>query len=115
MIEWAEDLIYKVGKFLGACTLTKGILGIRQDVAEFIKERDGEDCDIYIYLTDDATFAIMQVLSLFAKDKNTGVLLPIPQYTLYTVLLTMYDLELVSYYLNEEDRWSTNLVEMKNQ
>lgn len=114
VIEWAEDLIYKVGKFLGACTLTKGILGIRQDVAEFIKERDGEDCDPEdIYLTDGATSAIMQVFSLFAKDNNTGILLPIPQYPLYTALLAMYNLELLPYYLNEEDGWSTDPVEME--
>lgn len=115
VIERAEDLIYKIGKSMGAYTLTKGILGIRQNIANFIKERDGESCDPEdIYLTNGTTFAIMNIFNLFAKDKNTGVLLPILQYPLYTALLAMYNLELLPYYLNEEEGWSIDLTEMEN-
>lgn len=107
VIERAEDLIYKIGKSMGAYTLTKGIFGIRQNIAKFIKERDGESCDLEdIYLTNGTTSAIMNVFNLFAKDKNTSVLLLILQYPLYTTLLAMYNLELLPYYLNEEEGWS---------
>ncbi|CAL9727778.1 hypothetical protein MOUN0_B00210 [Monosporozyma unispora] len=115
VIKRAELLISQVGKSMGTYTLTKGILGIRNDIANFITQRDGETCDPDdLYLTDGATMAIMQLFSLFAKDSKTGVLLPIPQYPLYTALLTMYNLELLPYYLNEEDGWSTDTVEIEN-
>lgn len=116
VIKRAEILIDYVGKSMGAYTLTKGILGIRKDIAQFITQRDhGELCDPEdLYLTDGATTAIMQLFSLFAKDTNTGILLPIPQYPLYTALLTMYNMQLLPYYLKEEDSWSTNPKEIES-
>jgi aspartate/methionine/tyrosine aminotransferase len=39
------------------------------------------------------------------RDGNDGVLVPIPQYPLYSALLTLLQGHLIPYYLDEEKNW----------
>ena len=40
------------------------------------------------------------------RNPNDGILIPIPQYPLYSALLTLNNGELLTYYLNEDDNWA---------
>lgn len=39
------------------------------------------------------------------RNENDGVLVPIPQYPLYSALLTLYKGKFIPYYLDEDQNW----------
>ena len=112
----ANKLLSQIGKSVGAYSGTQGVYGIRETVANFISNRDGFPADPNdIFLTDGATKAVSYILSILCKDKSTGVLIPIPQYPLYTASITMYDATMLPYYLDESTNWSTNNEEIEKK
>jgi alanine transaminase len=48
-------------------------------------------------------------MTVICASPNTGVLVPIPQYPLYTATLSLLNAKCVPYYLNEEDAWGTDV------
>ncbi|XP_067640968.1 alanine aminotransferase 1-like [Eurosta solidaginis] len=105
------------GGSVGSYTDSAGIEVIRKQVANFIEKRDGIASDWHnIYLTGGASPAIKNVLALVchAKDgKRPGVMVPIPQYPLYSATISEYGMQRISYYLNEEDNWSLEVSELE--
>lgn len=92
----------------GAYTHSKGILSVRQKVARFIAERDGvarETVDPeHIFLTAGASSGVAQIMSV-ALQEGQGVMIPIPQYPLYTATLANLSCKPLPYNLTEENRW----------
>ncbi|KAK5780985.1 alanine transaminase ALT2 PWA37_001897 [Arxiozyma heterogenica] len=110
----ACKLLTQIGKSVGAYTCTQGVYGIRETVANSIFRRDGFPADPNdIFLTDGASKAATYLLSILCKDKSTGILVPIPQYPLYTASITMYNATMLPYYLDESSNWSTNADEIE--
>jgi len=99
----------------GAYSHSQGVLGIREDVAAFVAERDGFPCDpLALFLTDGASPAVkMMVQSVVAEKDVDGVLIPIPQYPLYTASLALEGGVPVPYYLDEEKGWGTAMDELR--
>ncbi|QLQ82430.1 hypothetical protein HG537_0H01920 [Torulaspora globosa] len=112
----AERLLKDVGGSVGAYSSSQGVLGIRKTVAEFITRRDAgepaypED----IYLTAGASAAVSYLLSILCKGRETGVLIPIPQYPLYTATLALNNSHALPYYLDEQSGWSVNTEEIES-
>jgi alanine transaminase len=48
-------------------------------------------------------------LHVICADEKSGVLVPIPQYPLYTATLSVLNAQCVPYYLDEAQAWGTNL------
>ena len=46
------------------------------------------------------------------SERKTGVMIPIPQYPLYSASLAEYDLAQVGYYLDEANGWALDLKEL---
>ena len=93
----------------------KGWNHVRQTVADFINRRDGVN-DSYannIYLTNGASEAVRLCFSALLRNANDGVLVPIPQYPLYSALLTLYGGELLPYYLDESRNWGLDIDNMR--
>lgn len=91
---------------LGAYSDSKGIKMIRNAVANFISGRDGIDADSeLIYLTDGASKGVQTVLRMVLASENDGVMIPIPQYPLYSATLALYGAKMVPYLLDEEHNW----------
>lgn len=109
-IQRARKLLSEIGGSVGAYSHSQGVRGIRETVAEFITRRDegeiayAED----IFLTAGASSAVAYILSILCKGPETGVLIPIPQYPLYTATLALNNSTALPYYLKEEDNWSTD-------
>ncbi|CAG8582525.1 1068_t:CDS:2 [Paraglomus brasilianum] len=111
-IERARKLLKQIGA-VGAYSHSQGIESIRNDVAEFIKERDGYSTDpALIFLTQGASQGVQNVLQIIISHSNVGVMIPIPQYPLYTATLALYDGKPVPYYLNEEQDWGLDIAEL---
>ena len=77
---------------MGAYTSnSKGWNYVRRSVAEFINRRDGvtDSDEDKVYMTNGASEAIRIIFSALVRDANDGILVPIPQYPLYSALLTL--------------------------
>lgn len=105
------------GQSVGSYTDSNGIEIIRQHVAKFIEERDGYPASPdNIILTNGASEAIKQILRLLISNvdgKKSGVMVPIPQYPLYSASLAEMDLQQVGYYLDECNNWGLDLAELE--
>ncbi|MBP1772094.1 MAG: alanine transaminase [Holophagaceae bacterium] len=91
---------------LGAYSESRGVRFIREAVAEFILERDhiGVDPDA-IFLTDGASKGVQTILRLLLSGPGDGIMVPIPQYPLYSATITLYEGRMVPYYLDEANGW----------
>jgi aspartate/methionine/tyrosine aminotransferase len=91
---------------VGAYSESKGVRLIREAVAAFIKERDGIESDAdAIYLTDGASKGVQAVLRILISGAQDGIMIPIPQYPLYSATITLYEGQQVPYYLDEAHDW----------
>ncbi|XP_052780449.1 alanine aminotransferase 2-like [Mya arenaria] len=106
------------GQSTGSYSASPGIDVIRQDIADYITKRDGhpsrpED----IILSTGASDAIKTVLNLLmtgdSGNNRAGIMIPVPQYPLYSATLTEFNACPIPYYLNEENKWSLDVSELK--
>lgn len=108
VIERAKKLLADV-KSVGAYSQSQGAPGIRQSVAEFIERRDGYPADpANIYLCAGASSGVNTLMNIICASPKTGVLVPIPQYPLYTATLSLMNAQCVPYYLDEANNWGTD-------
>ncbi|KAM6125781.1 alanine aminotransferase 1 [Pterocles gutturalis] len=105
------------GQSVGSYSASPGIQLVREDVARFLQRRDGvpahpED----IFLATGASDAIVSILKLLVWGEGpsrTGVLIPIPQYPLYSAAITELQAAPVGYYLDEERCWALDVAELR--
>jgi len=106
VIETAKKVLDGTKHGVGAYSESKGVRFIREAVAEFIYERDGIPVDPEaIYLTDGASKGVQTALRILISGTRDGIMIPIPQYPLYSATLTLYEGKQVSYYLDENRDW----------
>ncbi|KAL0336111.1 UNVERIFIED_CONTAM: Glutamate--glyoxylate aminotransferase 2 [Sesamum radiatum] len=99
---------------LGAYSDSRGLPGIRKEVAEFIERRDGYPSDPeLIFLTDGASKGVMQILSTIIRGAHDGILVPVPQYPLYSATITLFGGSLVPYYLEETANWGLDVANLR--
>lgn len=67
-----------------------------------------------IYLSAGASSGVNTLLHIICASKQTGVLVPIPQYPLYTASLSVLNATCVPYYLDEAKNWGTDLSAIKS-
>ncbi len=115
ILSLSEEISEKTGSGLGAYTESKGYLFVREAIADFINRRDGftAKSDLSanpnnIFLTNGASDGAKRVLNLLIAEENDGVMIPIPQYPLYSASIKMFGGVQVNYYPNEEDNWALN-------
>eukprot|EP00823_Brevimastigomonas_motovehiculus_P004775 TRINITY_DN326_c2_g2_i2.p1 TRINITY_DN326_c2_g2~~TRINITY_DN326_c2_g2_i2.p1 ORF type:complete len:498 (-),score=144.47 TRINITY_DN326_c2_g2_i2:547-2040(-) len=95
---------------LGAYSNSIGVKVVRDEVAAFIERRDGFPANpADICLTDGASPAVKNTLQTIIRSPKDGVLVPIPQYPLYSASLTLLGGQICGYYLNEKAGWGMEL------
>ena len=100
----------------GAYSGSQGILQFRQDVADFISSRDGHQSDpANIFLTNGASSAIELVLATLIGTANDGVMIPIPQYPIYSALITKLGGQQIGYELDESKNWAATEDELQRR
>jgi len=106
VVEAAQTIITGSRFGVGAYSESKGVRCIREAVAQFIKERDGIEADPdAIYLTDGASKGVQAALRMLLAHPSDGIMVPIPQYPLYSATITLYEGKQVNYYLDEHNDW----------
>ncbi|CAG8951304.1 hypothetical protein HYFRA_00008054 [Hymenoscyphus fraxineus] len=113
VIARAKWLLKTVGS-VGAYSASAGAPGIKESVARFLEERDGFPADPKdIYLSGGASSGVNTLLHVICASPKTGVLVPIPQYPLYTASLSLLNAKCVPYYLDESKSWGTDIEAVK--
>ena len=108
-INKAKYILGKMPEGVGAYSQSAGVPFIRKAVADFIEKRDGIPADKeMIVLTDGASKGVQASVNALLKEANDGVMIPIPQYPLYSATLTMYGGHQINYFLDEENGWQLN-------
>ncbi|GMH98109.1 hypothetical protein TrST_g10782 [Triparma strigata] len=115
-VERAKELkSYMGGCGTGAYSHSQGIRGIREEVAEFIEKRDGGiKCNPDdLFLTNGASTGIGHILTACISGPSDGVMIPIPQYPIYSASLALLGGKQVGYYLDENKEWSASIEELE--
>jgi aspartate/methionine/tyrosine aminotransferase len=106
VLDTARRILKGTRHGLGAYSESKGVRLIREAVADFIRERDALDADPEaIYLTDGASKGVQTALRILISGPQDGIMIPIPQYPLYSATITLYEGKQVGYYLDEGRGW----------
>lgn len=109
VIDRAKWLLSEV-KSVGAYSQSQGVTGIRNSVAKFIERRDGYPSDAgSVFLSAGASSGVNTLMNVICAKPETGILVPIPQYPLYTATLSVLNARCVPYYLEESKAWGTDL------
>jgi alanine transaminase len=113
-VELSENILMKMEVGLGAYTDSKGLYFIRESVAKYIDDRDEIDLSQSnlqsnpdnIFLTDGASEGAKSILELLITNKNDGIMIPIPQYPLYSATIKRCGGAQVNYYPDEDSGWT---------
>lgn len=104
-------------EMLFQCQIFLGIEIIRQHCAEYIARRDGIPSDWQnIILSAGASGSIKAILALLrcpVDGKRPGVMVPIPQYPLYSATIAEFDMAQIGYYLDESKNWGLDINELQ--
>lgn len=99
----------------GAYSHSQGARCFREDIVKFIEKRDGgvkSDVD-KIFMTNGASSGIGMVLTALIKDSLCGVMIPTPQYPIYSATIELLGGKQVGYFLDEKKGWDLNLEELE--
>ena len=66
-----------------------------------------------IYLSAGASSGVNTLLHIICANEKSGILVPIPQYPLYTASLSVLNAACVPYHLDESKNWGTDLSVIK--
>jgi len=106
-----RDIIGPAGT--GAYTNSQGLPGVRQHVADYIAERDGHPAFCGdIFLTDGASSGIEMILNGLISHDSDAIMIPIPQYPIYSALITRLGGRKLGYELDESLGWGVTREEM---
>lgn len=113
----AKELLKACRGSVGCYTDSSGIELIRRHVVQYIEKRDGYPSRWEnILLCGGASDGIKNLLKLFicpVDGKPPGIMIPIPQYPLYSATLAELGITQVGYYLNEETNWGLDVEELE--
>ncbi len=100
---------------MGAYTHSQGIPEVRREVAESLARRDGgvrANADD-LFLTDGASPAAVMLLRALIRGRGDGIMVPVPQYPLYSGTIALNGGAMVKYYLREERCWALEVPELE--
>ncbi len=112
VLDIADHILSNLDSGIGPYTESKGSLFIREAIAGFIDKRDavtltnGVPSDPEsIFLTDGASEGARSILEVLISQRNDGIMVPIPQYPLYSASISRCGGTLVGYFPDEESGW----------
>lgn len=109
-ISRAKYYLEKIPGGCGAYSESQGLSVVRDEVSAFLNERDGYPADSSdIFLTNGASPAVHQWVGILTRDEADAMMIPIPQYPLYSATLTLSGGSPVGYYLDESNGWGIAL------
>ena len=81
--------------------------------ADFIAVRDGYPASPSDIFTDGASVGVKALMQLLVRGPHDVVLVPVPQYPLYSAVTTLLNGTLAPYYLDEDAAWGVQEAEFR--
>eukprot|EP00536_Pseudo-nitzschia_multiseries_P010697 jgi/Psemu1/297635/fgenesh1_pm.336_\ len=100
----------------GAYSHSKGAACFREDVVSFLQHRDGPEVPTNsedIFLSNGASASITNLLTALIADSTCGIMIPIPQYPIYSASIDLLGGRQVGYFLDEKNKWNLNMEELE--
>ena len=112
VLDLSERYLTLMETGMGAYSDSSGPQFIREAVAGYIDRRDGAD-DVRVprsdpgrvFITNGASEAVRYIIDLLIDEESDGIMIPIPQYPLYSAAIKRCGGVQVDYYLDEESGW----------
>lgn len=112
-----EDVKKRAQRYLdeiisaGCYTASLGIPSVRKSIANYTAQHDGvTPPDINnIYLTEGASQGVHLIIQMLISSNQDGIMIPIPQYPLYSASVVLNGGSILPYYLDEEKGWQLNI------
>jgi alanine transaminase len=106
------------GHSIGSYSDSVGVEVIRQDIAAYISKRDGgipsNPDDVFLSTgASDGIKTIIKLLMTGREKPQAGIMIPIPQYPLYTAVIAEFNAYPIPYYLNEDKLWGMDVQELQ--
>lgn len=97
----------------GCYTHSLGIPSVRDSIARYTAEHDGVQPPdpSNIFLTEGASQGVHMIIQMLISSQKDGIMIPIPQYPLYSASVALNGGTIVPYYLDEEKGWQLNIEE----
>lgn len=119
--EFPSDLRSRAKKWvkalgsIGCYSHSKGTPLFREEIAQWFTERDGYPADPEaIFLTDGASSACKMLIELMIRSSKDGILIPVPEYPLYSATIIKQGGRCIPYYLDESAGWALTPSELTN-
>ncbi|KAJ8562951.1 hypothetical protein K7X08_031403 [Anisodus acutangulus] len=115
VVERAKHCLVMTSGGLSAYGDSRGIPGVRTDIAELIKRHGYPSNQELIFLTNGASRGGMQILNTVIRSPPDKVFVPVPQsplYTLYSVSISLFRSSLVLYYLGGTVNWGLDVTDL---
>ena len=116
VLDLSERYLSQMETGMGAYSDSSGPRFIREAVADFIDRRDGADAadsgavprsdPEQVFITNGASEGVRYVIDLLIDDTSDGIMIPIPQYPLYSAAIKRCGGVQVDYFLDEESGWA---------
>lgn len=115
--ERAGWLLNEMSTPVGAYTSnSKGHMTLRKEIAKFIEKRDGvESNPNNIFMTNGASEGVRICFKMIARNYKQGIMIPIPQYPLYSAQTTLDGGTMVRYYLDESKAWGVDVEDIRKR
>lgn len=90
---------------------------MRDKISEFIIKRDNVPYSDpkNIFITNGAGEGVKLVFNMLIRGGNDGIMIPIPQYPLYSALITLNGGTMIPYYLDESKNWALDTADVKKK
>ena len=119
VIERAREIVHvgMADQGTGSYSHSQGHYSFRQDIAKFIEERDGgvPSSPDHIFMSNGASSGIEMILDVLLNGSDCGIMIPIPQYPIYSASIAAHGAQQVGYYLDEEKGWSMSMEHLEEQ
>ncbi|MDD3996180.1 MAG: aminotransferase class I/II-fold pyridoxal phosphate-dependent enzyme [Sphaerochaetaceae bacterium] len=120
VLDYAQNFLDSYPSSMGAYTESAGAAFIRESVAAYINRRDSLHGGIVtfsnpddIFLTNGASDAVRLLLEIIISGPRDGIMIPIPQYPLYSAVVKRCGGTVVGYHLDEEAGWTLSRTELE--
>mmetsp|Transcript_17148 Transcript_17148/g.51260 ORF Transcript_17148/g.51260 Transcript_17148/m.51260 type:complete len:565 (-) Transcript_17148:95-1789(-) len=110
----AKAYLSKIPGGLGAYSNSQGVEPVLNEVAKFIEKRDGYPASPRnIFLTNGASPSVQYMIQMLLRDSSDGIMIPIPQYPLYSATIALCGGAQIHYLLDEEKGWGLSIEELE--
>lgn len=113
VLDTASFLLKNMETGMGAYTESSGPLFIRRAIADFIDKRDKPVASQFkpadpnsIFITNGASEGAKYVIDMLISKPTDGIMIPIPQYPLYSATIRKCGGTQVNYYPDEDSGWT---------